>query len=251
MGTVGAGGRVRAFALALLLVLVWGGLAATTGVPEAGAQGTVRVPVLVYHAVDYSGSTYSVTPEQLAEQCRWLAEHGYTAITVSEFWDASLGYGTLPPNPVVLTNDDGWPSAMTFADILGQHGMVGTYFLNNTSPLGADQIASLAARGQVEAHTVSHAALSGLAYDGQLAEIAGNKAYLEGITGQPVRFLAWPFGDSNESAIQAAAAAGVVGAFGLGGMAAQIGAIDPYHVPRMTVGIETDIAMFEAMMLWW
>jgi hypothetical protein len=38
---------------------------------------------------------------------------------------------------------------MTFADILGQHGMVGTYFLNNTSPLGADQIASLAARGQV------------------------------------------------------------------------------------------------------
>jgi hypothetical protein len=34
-------------------------------------------------------------------------------------------------------------------------------------------------------------------------------------------------------------------------MPTQIGAIDPYHVPRMTVGIETDIAMFEAMMLWW
>lgn len=246
------GVRARAFVRVLLLFLVFfGGFVGAARVPSAEAQGVSRVPVLVYHAVDYSGSAYSVTPEQLAEQCRWLLDNGYTAITVGEFWAGAQGYAKLPPNPIVLTNDDGWPSAMTFADILGQHGMVGTYFVNNTSPLAPDQIASLAARGEVEAHTVSHAAMSGLGYDGQLAEIAGNKTYLEGITGQPVQFLAWPFGDWNESAVQAAAAAGIVGAFGLGGTAAQIGAIDPYHVPRLTVGVDTDITTFAAMVLSW
>ena len=252
MGRVGARCDARSFGRALLLFLVFfGGFVGAARTPVAEAQGVSRVPILVYHAVDYSGSTYSVTPEQLAEQCRWLLDNGYTAITVGEFWDASLGYAKLPPNPIVLTNDDGWPSAMTFADILGQHGMVGTYFVNNTSPLAPDQIRSLAARGEVQPHTVSHAAMSGLDYAGQLAEIAGNKTYLEEITGLPMRFLAWPFGDSNESAAQAAAASGIVGAFGLGGTAAQIGAIDPYHVPRITIGIDTDIATFGAMVSLW
>ena len=68
-------------------------------------------------------------------------------------------------------------------------------------------------------------------YDAQLAEIVENKTFLEQITGQPIRFLAWPFGERNESAIQAAAAAGIVGAFGLGGAAADLFALDPYQIP--------------------
>src|SRR3712207_7056123 len=35
--------------------------------------------------------------------------------------------------------------------------------------------------------------------------------YIEQITGQPVQFLAWPFGDYNAGAIEAAAASGIIG----------------------------------------
>ena len=215
--------------------------------PVAG----VRVPILTYHGVDYSGSAYSVTPEQLAAQAQWLVANGYTAITVGQFWDAAHGYGALPAKPVILTNDDGWASAVTFADILGRYGLVGTYFVNNTSALTPDQVLSLAQRGSVEAHTASHLNLAGLDYETQYAEIATNKAYLEQVTGQPVRFLAWPYGASDDSAARAAAAAGIVAAFGLNGTAATTAALDPYYVPRLMIMVTDDLATFAAKVTTW
>jgi peptidoglycan/xylan/chitin deacetylase (PgdA/CDA1 family) len=241
---------VRLVVCALALVFVW--LGAPGQLKAAAAQDSFgRVPILLYHSVDYSGSEYSVTPEQLDAHCRWLLENGYTAITLGQFWEAAIGYGKLPPQPVVLTNDDGWSSTLHFAEIIGRHGMSATYFLNNTSPLTPEQIQVLAQIGSVEAHTMTHAHLSAMDYETQLAEILENKSYLEQITGQPIRFLAWPFGERNESAMQAAAAAGIVGAFGLGGTAADLFALDPYQIPRIQMFAHDDLALFGAKVAGW
>ena len=254
MGRVGAWRFTRAGLCTLVLVLSWWG--ASTALPGTSpvalGQGTTsRVPILVYHNVDYSGNTYSVTPEQLDEQVRWLIENGYTAITLWQFWNAVTGAGTLPANPVILTNDDGMSSALTFAEVLGRYGLPATYFINNVSPLTPDQILALAQFGAVEAHTVSHAHLAGMDYESQLAEIVHNKTYLEQITGQPVHFLAWPFGEADDSAIQDAAAAGIIGAFGLGGTAAHVGAVNRYHVPLIMMSADCDLAIFAAMVSGW
>jgi peptidoglycan/xylan/chitin deacetylase (PgdA/CDA1 family) len=199
-----------------------------------------------YTTGDSAPMTGDRAARRLPHRSAFFNTLGYTSITLGQFWDASLGYGMLPTNPVVLTNDDGWSSAITFADILAEYGFIGTYFINNVSKLTADEIWSLSQRGEIEAHTVSHAWMSSLDYEDQLAEIVENKAYLEGITGQPVRFLAWPFGDRNESAIQAAAAAGIVAAFGLGGNAAYTGANDPYQIPRIMLKVTDDLDTFAA-----
>ena len=116
-----------------------------------------------------------------------------------------------------------------------------------------DQIATLAQYGPVQAHTVSHQSMTQLGYDAQLGEIVDNKAYLEQITGQTVQFLAWPYGDTNASAMEAAAAAGMVGAFGLSGTGCNVHAVDPYYVPRimMTVGDDLDLDTFAAKVSWW
>jgi peptidoglycan/xylan/chitin deacetylase (PgdA/CDA1 family) len=243
-----AGHRSRTLLSGLVLVLLWWGTwIATWAAPLMASQGAaVRVPILVYHTVDESGNTYSITPRQLDLQCRWLVEHGYTAITLRQFWRAARGLADLPPNPVILTDDDGDLSAMKFARILERYGLVGNYFVNNVSPLTRPQIRWLAQRGSIEAHAVSHVALSGLDYEDQVAEIADNRAYLEEITGKPVRFLAWPYGDVNESAIEAAEAAGIVLAFGLGGTAADLDMVDRYTVPRIMVFVDDDLAMFAA-----
>jgi peptidoglycan/xylan/chitin deacetylase (PgdA/CDA1 family) len=238
---------MRAVLCALALVFAW--LPLTTRAAQEAA--VARVPVLVYHNVDYSGSEFSVTPEQLDEQCRWLYENGYTSITVWQFWDAAMGGGALPTNAVLLTNDDGWSSAMTFAEILGRYGLVGNYFINNVSPLSADQIRALAQHGPVQAHTATHQSASSLDYNGQFAEISENVAYLEQITGQPVDFLAWPFGDFNASAVEAAGAAGIIGAFGLTGTGCNIHAVNPYHVPRIMMGAGDDLDTFAAKVSWW
>ena len=249
MGRVGVWREARAVSCALLLVQV---LVAYPSPARAMAEfASIRVPILAYHNVDYSGSEFSVTPEQLDEQCRWLIENGYTAITLWQFWDAATGSGTLPANPVMLTNDDGWSSAVTFAEVLGRHGLPATYFINNVSPLAPDQILVLSQWGVVEAHTVTHAHLAGMDYDSQVAEIANNVAYLEQITGQPIHLMAWPWGESDESAVQAAAVSGIVGAFGLGGTGAYVPAVDPYHIPRILMGPSDDLDTFAAKVGWW
>ena len=249
MGMVGGwrGARFVVCALVLLLVHVWDALPARAIEESAN----IRVPILAYHNVDYSGSAFSVTPEQLDEQCRWLIDNGYTTISLWQFWDAVMGYGTLPPNPVVLTNDDGWLSAMTFAEILGWYGLVGNYFINNVSPLTPDEILYLAQRGTVQAHTASHASLLGVDYAGQLAEITENVIYLEQITGQPVQFISWPNGDTNASAVEAAAAAGIVGGFGLGGTGCFLQSVDPYYVTRIMMVLSDDLDTFAAKVSWW
>jgi peptidoglycan/xylan/chitin deacetylase (PgdA/CDA1 family) len=254
MGRVGAWRRRRAVVHALVLVISW--LVLPLAIPEmtpsTTADGWVnRVPILAYHNVDYSGSAYSVTPEQLDEQCRWLIENGYTAITLWQFWDAVTGAGTLPANPVMLTNDDGWLSAMTFADIVGRNGLPATYFINNVSPLTPDQILLLSQLGAVEAHTVTHAHLAGMDYESQLAEISNNIAYLEQITGQPIHFMAWPWGESDDSAVQAAAAAGIVAGFGLSGTGANMGALNPYYIPRIMMAVDDDLNVFAAKVSGW
>ncbi|MDF3017152.1 MAG: polysaccharide deacetylase family protein, partial [Thermomicrobiales bacterium] len=167
-------------------------------------------------------------------------------ITLRQFWRAARGLADLPPNPVILTNDDGDPSTRRFARILERYGLVGTYFVNNVSPLTRRQIRSLAERGAVEAHTVSHVALSGLSYEDQVAEIAENRAYLEEITGKPVRFLAWPYGDVSESAIEAAETAGIVASFALDGTVADLDTTDRYTIPRITIFVNDDLETFAA-----
>ena len=229
------------------MLVLNGPFVGTAAVPlEASLSVPARVPILVYHTVDESGNTYSLTPRQLNEQCRWLVEHGYTSITMRQFWRAARGLAELPPHPVMLTNDDGDPSARKFAKILERYGLVGNYFVNNVSHLTRREIWSLAQRSSVEAHTVSHVALSGLDYEDQIAEIAENQFYLEEITGQPVRFLAWPYGDVNASAIEAATATGIVMAFGLGATAADLDTTDWYAIPRMAILVDDDLETFAA-----
>lgn len=235
------------------------GALATTGVAmmmrqlqhPAAAQTAVRVPVLCYHNIDYSGSAYATTPEMLDAGCQWLLANGYTAISVYQLWNAFATGDALPSKPVMMTNDDGWPSSITFAQTLSGHGMTGNYFINNYSPLSAEEILFLAQNGPIQAHTANHQYMSQLDPATQNAEIVTNQAYISGITGQPVQFLAWPFGDHNATAIQAAQDAGILAAFGLDGVPCYVGASDVYAIPRMIMGPGDTLDTFAAKANHW
>lgn len=237
---------------------VLGGLAATgaamlTGrAPRpAAAQDAVRVPVLCYHNIDYSGSAYATTPEMLDAECQWLLNNGYTAIGVYQLWNAWTAGTALPANPVLMTNDDGWASAVTFAQTLSAHGMIGNYFINNYSPLSASDILYLAQNGPVQAHTANHQYMTQLDPATQSAEIANNQAYITGITGQPVQFLAWPFGDFGPNAIQAAKDNGILAAFGLNGISCYVGSGNLYAIPRIMMEVGDTLDTFAAKVNHW
>ncbi|MFT4036890.1 MAG: polysaccharide deacetylase family protein [Thermomicrobiales bacterium] len=226
------------------------GVAAGQAARGASAQNAVRVPVLCYHNIDYSGSAYAVTPELLESECQWLITNGYTTISVYQLYDAIAGGATLPANPVVLTNDDGWSSSVTFAQTLNTHGMIGNYFINNYSPISAADIQFLLTNGPVQAHTASHQHMPQLDPASQLAEITSNQAFITGITGQPVQFLAWPFGEYG-GAVQTAIDAGILGAFALGGTPCYIGGVDPFAIPRIMMEAGDTLDTFAAKVNHW
>jgi peptidoglycan/xylan/chitin deacetylase (PgdA/CDA1 family)/glycosyltransferase involved in cell wall biosynthesis len=206
--------------------------------PLVGAPGSnrgTRVPILTYHHLDRPDSDWSVSTAQLEGQIGWLVDQGYTSITVSGLLDAIIHGMTLPERPVIITNDDGHPETMRFAEILQQRGFVATYFLPSRTSLSADQIRSLDRSGEVGGHTVTHADLGRLGAEGQRSEIADNKRCLEDIIGRRMRSFAYPYGSSTPDTVRILREAGYDGAVLAGNATAPTQFVDQYQLPRLPV----------------
>ena len=90
------------------------------------------------------------------------------------------------------------------------HGMRGVFFvITGQSGLTDDQIRYLANEGhEIEAHSIHHPDLTTLSDDQLRAELTEPRAALQALTGQPVDFLAYPYGAYNTRVIAATQAAG-------------------------------------------
>ena len=78
------------------------------------------VPILMYHVIasPFPGAPYPalyVTARQFDGEIRWLARHGYRAVTLGRVLDDWRGLAELPRKPVVLSFDDGYHSDYTTA----------------------------------------------------------------------------------------------------------------------------------------
>lgn len=102
------------------------------------ARARVRAPVfsvLCYHSVGTPSRDYGfdpevidVTPEQFRTQLQVLRDH-FSVIGVDTVCDALRG-GKLPPNPVLITFDDGYRSCSDIAlPILQEFGFTATFFV--------------------------------------------------------------------------------------------------------------------------
>lgn len=72
----------------------------------------MRLPVLMYHDISAGGQKdyLTIDPVQLEEQLAYLSGKGYQAISLWQL-SAYLRFGdALPPNPLLITFDDGYQS---------------------------------------------------------------------------------------------------------------------------------------------
>lgn len=175
-----------------------------------GVLRVVRVPILMYHHIatptpgaDAIRRDLSVSPARFEEQLRYLKGAGYTSITLRDLvYHMALGQ-PLPERPVILTFDDGYRDAYTFAyPLLKKYGFVGTFFLI-TAPIDQEHPEYLAwehvvrmHEGGMEfgAHTYTHPDLRGKTVDYIVWQVVGSKEAIEARIGEPVRFFAYPSG---------------------------------------------------------
>lgn len=103
----------RAWLTAVLLVATQ---IARAGTPPADAP---VLHVLAYHDVrddvvaDVDADQYAVSTANLVAHFHWLAEHGFTPVSIEQIAQARAGHAPLPAKPVLLTFDDGFKSTYT------------------------------------------------------------------------------------------------------------------------------------------
>jgi peptidoglycan/xylan/chitin deacetylase (PgdA/CDA1 family) len=181
------------------------------------------VPILMYHYIrsdpgpdDPVGQGLSVSPELFAEQLGYLAEQGYSTLTMAELADVWEGRRSLPSKPIVLTFDDGYRDFYTNAwPILQEYGFSATVYVFNAvidqpDYLTRDMILELDASGKVDfgSHTIHHPDLPGLSDADAEEEIIGSKRALEELLGHPVRTFCYPHGNYTERDVALVNAAG-------------------------------------------
>lgn len=231
------------------------------GGPAAAAGQALYIPTLMYHyvryvdaSVDPLGYNLSVTPENLAAQLDWIAQQGYTTVTMDTLMRCRYGGSPehpCPAKPIALTFDDGYEDAFTQAfPALQQRGMVATFYIITNSVghpmyMNWDQIRIMRAAGmEIGAHTKGHPDLTTLSVDQARDEIAGSKVIIEAELGEPIRSFCYPAGRFSGNIVNLVKEAGFTNATTTMSDLPQSG---DFMLPRLRVEGSYSLATFQSI----
>lgn len=182
-------------------------------IPDTTGDGTLRrihIPILMYHYVselppnaDNIRIRLTISPQIFRAHIQYLQSQGYHTLSLYEMNLALENGISLPPNPVILTFDDGYiDHYATVFPILQEYGFTGTFFVvsefadnNRGGYLSWEQIIEMANAGMsIESHTKTHSDLRERSYDFLIYEILGSVESIAYHTGIEPRTFAYPIG---------------------------------------------------------
>jgi len=196
---------------------------AASNVAVASISGTIRVPILMYHYIEYVQDerdkiriSLNITPYTLDQQIQTLIGAGYTFMTENDLDDILDGLKPLPKNPILLTFDDGYRDFATDAyPILKKYHVKATAyivpgFLDRPNYMFKSQLDTIANDDLVELanHTVDHLGLARQSLKAVSDEVFRSKIMLEEEIHKPVVDFAYPYGSFDDQAIQVVKDAG-------------------------------------------
>lgn len=197
-----------------------------------------RIPVLMYHGVGDAHNDwerrYCVPCKRFAGHMHRLAAEGMRACSLEDFSAWMAGDRQLPEGSFLLTFDDGFLGVFEHASpVLRDLGWPATVFLVSgligernewcrtenpsgvTHPLLAiTHIKTMRREGfAFQSHTRHHPDLMTLSEQELTNELAGSRRDLEDLLGEPVSYLAYPYGRFDQRVLEAVRQAGYQAAF--------------------------------------
>ncbi len=210
-----------------------------------------KVPVLVFHSIDESGSVISMTPGRLKQLLLRLKQEGYQTLTLNELTAWARGEVTLTRPSVVITFDDGYENLYKHAfALLDDLGFTATVFLTTGYCGGGNQWpAQHASIGRLkmltwqqisemsksafsfQAHTRTHPDLNRLTPKQVEAELLDSRREIEGRLGMAAEYFAYPFGKPSPQVVDLTRKyfAGACN----GALAFATHSLDPFLIPRL------------------
>jgi peptidoglycan/xylan/chitin deacetylase (PgdA/CDA1 family) len=214
-------------------------------------RGYQRVPVLCYHKFSlHKEDAMTVTREAFETQLKFLHDHGYHVITLDQLHDFMDFKAQIPEKSVVITIDDGWRSTYDIAyPLLKRYGYPATLFVYTNLITGSyetlswDQIREMYANGiDMQCHTKTHRSLAWKEgqesfehyFESVQTELTESARILKRELNKDVKYLAYPYGDTNHLVVEVARKLGYRAAFTVK-RGANPFFIDPYRIDRSMI----------------
>ncbi|MCJ7601391.1 MAG: polysaccharide deacetylase family protein [Desulfobulbaceae bacterium] len=193
-------------------------------------KGYQTVPVLTYHNFsETKQGLMMVRRSDFDAQMQFLKDNDYTPITLDELFDFLLYRKEIPGKAVVITFDDGWRGVYDIAyPILKKYGFPATLFVytdlinGNKKTLDWDLVAELDKGGlDVQCHTKSHRNLNRVLENESFQQYATEiereiiecTETVKKKLHKKVKYLAYPYGETNNLVIAFLEKNGYQGAF--------------------------------------
>jgi len=227
-------------------------------------RGYQTVPVLSYHNFSLDKTDkMTVSKTSFEEQMQLLKDGGYRVISLDQLFDFFDFKKQIPSKSVVITIDDGWKSAYEIAfPVLKKYGYPATLFvytdlINSTrKTMTWEQVKELADNGiDIQCHTITHRDLAGAQekesfkdyFDAIEKEIVQSSDIIKKNTGRDCRYLAYPYGSSNNMVVAILKRTGFRGAFTVRRGSSPF-FINNYMVNRSMIYGEYDLKKFEKVL---
>jgi peptidoglycan/xylan/chitin deacetylase (PgdA/CDA1 family) len=224
-------------------------------------RGYQTVSVLSYHKFSKDkGDLTTVTERAFDDQMRFLKENGYRVITMDEFFDFLDFKKQIPKKSVLITIDDGWRSVYEIAfPILKKYRYPATFFIytdfiiQSSKTLDWDRLKEMAKSGiSVQCHTRTHRYLDRRIgretfkeyFETIQKDLTESARIIKQRVNPDVKYLAYPYGETNHLVIALLTKLGYRGAFTVtrGGNPFFV---QPYRVNRSMVYGTFDLKDFE------
>jgi len=108
----------KIIALFLAILLIFPCIFVYSFVVKASYEEGVMVPIVMYHSVlkdSQKSGKYIITPATLEGDLKYIANNGYTTITMSDLISYVYEDTPLPEKPIILTFDDGHYNNLGYA----------------------------------------------------------------------------------------------------------------------------------------
>jgi peptidoglycan/xylan/chitin deacetylase (PgdA/CDA1 family) len=229
------------------------GIPAQDIVASGSAQDyCLNVPVILYHhtepleiAAQLGHAPLTEDSTYFEEHIHYLSQHGYHFLPLDELVHAILTRENLPPKSVVITIDDGYIDAYTYAFLMAKkyhaiiNFMVPTGLVGQPDYMTWDHLKEMVASpyARIYNHTTTHAALGLISQDQIIQEVTTANQDLKNNLGINNNIVIYPYGNYNDLAIQTVKQLGMIAAV----------STDPgtdeclsniYKLPRVRVGNE-------------
>lgn len=193
-------------------------------------KGYQTVPVISYHKFSRErADVLTVKASVFEEQMRFLKENGYRVITLDQFFEFLNSRRPIPSKSVVITIDDNYYSTYDIAfPVLKKYGYPATLFVytdlitSGGKSMNWAILSEMSKHGMdIQSHTKSHRNLAKRTdeesfrgyFEAIKGELAESAALIKKRLDKEVKYLAYPFGDTNPLVIALLTKLGYQGAF--------------------------------------